>query len=177
MAKVIRVQQQSEVSWWVSYREDGRNYDTTMDLTFAEAEASAERRQQISRLEIEVVPLREHQDNLRQLEPELWVMTCNCGGRWSGYRFHVEEQYSEHLPEPVEEVNYFFRGCPHDPTGNMDCLCRDLEDEPEPELTEEESKSLREHNKQMEALAKLLRHLDQVSILVDEEQGLEALPF
>ena len=70
---------------------------------------------------------------------------------------------------------YGFRGCPHDATGNLGCLCRDYE--PEPELTEEESKALREHNKQMEALAKLLRHLDQVSILIDEEQGLAVLPF
>ncbi len=123
-----------------------------------------------------------HQDTLSQLESELWVMTCSCGRRWSGYRFIVEEQYSEHLPEPEPDFDpypvtmYGFRGCPHDATGNMGCLCRDL-DEPEPELTPEESRELRRHNLEMEALAKRLRHLGQVEILVAEEQGIEVLPF
>ncbi len=124
-----------------------------------------------------------HQDTLRQVEPEFWVMNCSCGRRWSGYRFIVEEQYSEHLPEPESAFDpypftmYGFRGCPHDATGNLDCLCMDIS-EPEYEgITEEDLAFAAASQEQSRKDRERRDYLRQVQDIVDEEQGLEVLPF
>ncbi len=121
-----------------------------------------------------------HQDTIHQLEPEVWVMTCSCGRRWTGYRFIVEEQYSEHLPAPEAAVDpfpvtmYGFRGCPHDATGNLGCLCRDL-DEPEYEGMRAEDVAASQEQSRKDSERR--QYLRQVQDVVDEEQGLAVLPF
>jgi hypothetical protein len=48
----------------------------------------------------------QHKATLRKTGPERFVLKCTCGRIWTGYRFFVEEQFTEHLPAPEPEPVY-----------------------------------------------------------------------
>ena len=39
-------------------------------------------------------------EQLRRQGSETYQLNCSCGRSWVGYRWFVEEQYNEHLPQP-----------------------------------------------------------------------------